>query len=541
MPDTNQSPQRAGFNVYLTNPHMQRATSGASKTVQNALAETGTWAGSAEAMKLGRLANQYPPQLDLYDDKGKRLDQVEFHPAYHALMRKGVEHGLHASLWLDQNGEDGFKQQTRAARIHMTAGVEMGHLCPLIMTAASVAALVHNRPLLEEWFPKIASPAYDPSQKPMREKRGVTIGMGMTERQAGSDVRQVETNAVHQGDGIWRVNGHKWFMSAPMCDAFLVLAQTPDGVGCFFLPRFLPDGTANGLNFRRLKEKLGNRSNASSEVDFADSLGYGVGQPGNGIAVIMEMVSQTRLDCAVSSAGLMRTCLDEAVHHTHHRMAFGDRLIDQPVMTRVLADLCMDQTATTALVFRLAKALDGANDNPAEAAYVRLMTPVIKYWVCKLAPSFAYETMECLGGNGYVETGNLARHYREAPLNAIWEGSGNLMALDLLRVISKEPYAVERALSTLEDDLNTPNGKKIIEVIRSGMRVGVQDPGSARILTEQIAYTAAAAELARTGPQTTAAAFLETRLGGLWRSTYGMLDNRHDAKKIVSESFPEFH
>jgi putative acyl-CoA dehydrogenase len=500
----------------------------------------GQWAGHADTLRLGRLANEHKPVLHTHDHKGNRLDQVDFHPAWHALMRKGVENGLNSSLWQEDPAERGVRNLSRAARVYMTSGVEMGHLCPLIMTSASVAALSNNENLLNEWLPKILSGKYDSANRALDKKQGALIGMGMTERQGGSDVRANTTRATPKGNDIWQIDGAKWFMSAPMCDAFLVLAQMNEGLGCFLVPRMLEEGNTNGLRFQRLKSKLGNHSNASSEVEFHGSLGVLVGDPGRGISTIMEMVSFTRLDCAVASAGLMRTSLAEAVHHCRHRSAFGNHLVDQPLMQRVLADMALDVAAATALSMRLALAFDRSAANPAEAAYARFMTPVVKYWVCKLAPSLIYEAMECLGGNGYVETGNLARHYREAPLNAIWEGAGNIMCLDALRVASKSREVVDTVLSTLQQDLGQDNAGTFVDVIRSASDMSGSDPGGARILVEQLAFTAAAAELCRLGAGDVARVFMETRLGGLWRSTYGMLDNRHDYKRLLDRQYPAF-
>ncbi|MGI9352528.1 MAG: acyl-CoA dehydrogenase family protein [Rhizobiaceae bacterium] len=540
MPDPNQSPSFDGFNAYTDDPLLSLLTLTLKQPVRDDLAKMGVWAGNSETINLGVLANQYDPQLQTHDAKGNRLDQVDFHPAWHALMRRSVEAGLHNSIWKNDGDEAGGRNLARAARVYMTAGVEMGHLCPLIMTNASVATLNLNKGVLNEWLPKILSGKYDPSNKPVDKKLGVTIGMGMTERQGGSDVRANTSQADELGNGVWKVNGEKWFMSAPMCDAFLVLAQMQEGLGCFLLPRVLDDGKSNGLEFRRLKKKLGNKSNASSEVEFRNSLGILIGEPGRGIQSIMDMVSFTRLDCAVASAGLMRVCLAEAVHHCRHRSAFGKKLFDQPLMERVLADMVIDVSAATALVFRLASSFDRASANPAEAAYARLMTPVIKYWVCKTAPSLIYEAMECLGGNGYVEDYNLARHYREAPLNAIWEGAGNIMCLDVLRVISKSSDVLDTVLDNLQRDLGSENSGKLIDVLKSAASMAGEDAGGARILVEQLAYTAAAAELKRLGAGETADAFIETRLGGLWRSTYGMLDSRYNARGIVEKDYPAF-
>ena len=534
----NQSPEYGGFNAYANDPVLGMITASLPEKVRKSLMVQGEWAGHSETIRLGQLANTHTPVLNTHDAKGNRIDRVEFHPSYHALMRRGVGSGLHCSIWDEEASEKGFRNQARAARFYLEAGVECGHLCPLTMTNASVAALMGSQDLLGEWLPKILSRTYDSANKAPAQKKGITLGMGMTEKQGGSDITAATTRAEPLSDGIWKLNGHKWFMSAPMSDAFLVLAQMKDGLGCFLVPRYLPDGSLNGLRFQRLKDKLGNRSNASSEVELVDCLGSLVGEPGRGIASIMEMVTLTRLDCAVASAGLMRASLAEAVHHCRHRSAFGNKLVDQPIMERVIADLALDSVAASALSFRLAASFDRAAANPNEAAYARLMTPVVKYWTCKTAPSLIYEAMECLGGNGYVESCNLPRHYREAPVNAIWEGSGNIMCLDVLRVVTKSREILEAVLSGLERDLASPNAAKAIDVIRSAAQMVERDPGAARILTEQLAFTAAAAELTRLGAGESANAFMETRLGGLWRSTYGMLDNRHNARAIIDKDFP---
>ena len=534
----NQSPEFAGYNAFVSDPILAQATATLPDSIKSELDVHGQWAGQGETIRLGHLANNNLPELHTHDSKGKRIDLVEYHPAYHALMRRGFSIGLNSSVWKDGKTESGVRNLARAARLYMTAQVEHGHLCPLVMTNASVAALMSSQKVLKDWLPKILSDKYDSSQKPPGQKDGVTIGMGMTERQGGSDISATMTVAKPKNDGNFEIKGHKWFLSAPMCDAFLVVAQMKKGLGCFLVPRFMPDGTSNGIEFQQLKNKLGNHSNASSEAEFRKSNGVLIGEPGRGIASIMEMVTLTRLDCAVASAGIMRVSLAEAVHHCCHRKAFENFLIDQPLMQRVLADMSLDVAAATALSIRLAASFDRAPANPAEAAYARLMTPVIKYWVCKLAPSLVYEAMECLGGNGYVETGNLARHYREAPLNAIWEGSGNIMCLDVLRVVSKSSEILDSVLTILERDLDSSGAAKVVDVIRTAVKMGDSDPGSARILTEQLALTAAAAELNRLGADVVAAAFTESRLGGLWRSSYGMLDNRHDASSILQTVCP---
>jgi len=516
---------------------LRAITGGFSDDLKKGLQSHGKWAGSADTLALAHMANQRSPVLKSHDRKGNRLDHVEYHPAYHAFMRRSVSIGLHTSIWDETPEERGQRNLARAARFYISAGTEGGHLCPITMTNASVATLMKSPELLKEWFPRIQARTYDPSNKPPVQKKGLTLGMGMTEKQGGTDVRAATTQAQPSGDGLWHLTGHKWFMSAPMCDAFLVLAQTDKGISCFLLPRILPDGSPNGLHFQRLKDKLGNRSNASSEVEFKGAFANLVGEAGKGVATILEMVTLTRLDCVVSSAGLMRAALAEAVDHCRHRSVFGNKLIDQPIMTRVLADMSLDVAAATALAMRLAVSYDLAPSDDENSAYARLMTPVIKYWVCKLAPQLVNEAMECLGGNGYVEDGNLARHYREAPLNAIWEGSGNVMCLDVMRVISQSNSVLDAVLTTIERDLGGDTAAKTVEVIHSAAAMAAADPGSARILTEQLALTAAAAEMKRLGLGEIADAFIETRLGGLWRNTYGMIDNRYDASNIVKQLY----
>ncbi len=540
----NQSPVYAGHNVWLGDPLLRRVAGQLPEKLGKELESHGAWAGNAESLEMARLANKFLPTLKTHDIKGNRADIVEYHPAYHALMRKSVSAGLHVSIWEENAEESGRRNAIRALRFYMTSQVDTGHLCPVTMTNASVAALMNSQQILNEWLPRIRTRKYDSSQRPPGRKAGLTIGMGMTEKQGGTDVRSNTTYAEPAGEGIWRITGHKWFMSAPMCDAFLVLAQMQTGneehgLGCFLLPRILPDGTANNFHFQRLKEKLGNRSNASSEVEFHGSLGQLIGEPGKGVSTIIEMVTLTRLDCAVSSAGLMRACLAEAVNHTRHRKAFSKNLIDQPLMSRVLADMALDVAAGSALSLRLAGSFDRAAADPSEAAYARLMTPIVKYWVCKTAPPLIGEAMECLGGNGYIEESNLARGYRDAPVNAIWEGSGNVMCLDVMRVVEKGGPILDTVLEVLEKDLGGSSAAKTVEVIRTAGQMAQTDLGATRILTEQLALTAAGAELRRLGMGSIADAFIETRLGGLWRSTYGMLDNRYDSRAIVDVLYPE--
>ncbi len=529
---TNQSPVYAGHNAYLSDGVLLQLTTHLDGKLKEGFTSHGKWVAAPEALDLARLANENPPKLKTYDSKGERADVVEYHPAYHALMRRGIAIGLGGSIWEDDPQEKGVRNLARAVRFMLTSQLEVGHTCPITMTHASTAALMTEPDLIKDWVSRITSRHYDSAQKSPGTKQGITIGMGMTERQGGSDVRANTSTAIKGNDGAWRINGEKWFFSAPMCDAFLVLANTPAGISCFFLPRLLPDGQNNGLHFQRLKEKVGNRSNASSEVKFENTVGSLVGEEGKGIKTILEMVTLTRLDCVLGSAGQMRAALAEAVHHCRHRSAFGEKLIDQPLMIRVLGDLALDVAAAQCLALRLARSFDLASTDSVEAGYARLMTPVIKYWVCKSAPAMIVEAMECIGGNGYVEEGVMGRLYREAPLNAIWEGSGNIMCLDVLRVIRKGPNTVNSVLDRLKDDLGEGNGQSI-DVLRIAGDIAMEDEGSARILTEQLALTAAAAEMRRSLPTEIADAFVDSRLGRPWRHTYGMMDSRYNARAII--------
>ncbi len=532
----NQPPPYGGNNLCTSDPLLEGATTGFSDAVRQDIADVGQFWGSADARELGRLANRNLPELKRFDASGYRRDMVELHPAYHALMRRSVAAGLHCSSWDDAQG--GTRHRARAARLFMTAQAECGHICPMTMTHASVASLRHAPDLFAEWLPRILSRTYDRAFRPAADKRGATIGMGMTEKQGGTDVRANTTRAEATGDGFYRITGHKWFMSAPMSDAFLVLAKVGEAPSLFLMPRFLPDGSVNGLRLERLKDKLGNRSNASAEVEFDGAGGFLVGEEGRGISTVLEMVTFTRLDCAIASAGLMRAGLAEAVHHCRHRSAFGTPLIDQPLMARVLADMALDQAGAFALSMRLAEAYDMMADRPEEAAFARLMTPAVKYWVCKSAPAFLYEAMECLGGNGYVEDSALPRHYREAPVNAIWEGSGNVMCLDVMRVLQREEGVLDAISAVLSDELGG-SAEAAVNVLKAAAAVSAEDEGSARVLTEQLALTAAAAALRRDYPAALADAFIETRLGRPWRATYGMLDNRFDARAFVDYVCPE--
>jgi putative acyl-CoA dehydrogenase len=508
----NQSPPYEDVNLFESDrPLRDAVASNAGGAESEALAAFGRRWGAATMFERGRLANAHPPRLETLDARGFRRDTVEFHPAYHDLMAESVADGLASSTWsADATPASAPAQVTRAARFYMAAQIETGHLCPVTMTRAAVAALTAEPKLAAMVVPKIVTCRYDQRVIPWWEKEGVTLGMGMTERQGGTDVRTNTTTAVPAGEG-YRITGHKWFMSAPMCDFFLVLAQAPGGLTCFLMPRFRPDGSVNALHFQRLKDKLGNRSNASSEVEFADAFARRVGDEGRGVRTIIQMVQLTRLDCAIASAGLMRMALVQALHHARHRIVFQKRLVDQPMMAGVLADMALEAEAAIALVMRLCRSFDLAARDSGEAARARLLTPAVKFWVCKRAPAFVYEAMECLGGNGYVEESPLPRLYREAPVNAIWEGSGNVMALDVLRAAT--PETVQTVLDALAvDGDGLPGVRETRGLIGEALAAG---EAQARLAVERLALLAAAAALRVSAPAAVAELFARTRLVGL--------------------------
>ena len=545
---TNQSPPFEDINLFTTDRALREAVvrEGGERAIES-LTAFGAKCGSREMAELSRLANEHPPRLKSFDRQGRRLDVVEFHPAYHALMETSCGEGLHAKVW-EHLSKPGGKavpgiNVTRGAGFYMAAQMEAGHCCPITMTNACVPTLLLQPDLAAEWLPRILSRNYDSAFRPAVEKTGVTLGMGMTEKQGGTDVRANTTQAAPAkgagGPGAeYILTGHKWFMSAPMCDAFLVLAQAPKGLSCFLMPRFLPDGSVNAMRFQRLKDKLGNRSNASSEVEFHGAHAWLVGEEGRGVPAIIEMVSLTRLDCALSSAGLMRRAVAEAIHHARHRSVFQKRLVDQQLMAEVLADLALDVEAATALAFRLARCLDNAEDQHTRA-WLRLMTPVTKYWVCKIAPAVVYEAMECLGGNGYVEDSMLARLYREAPVNAIWEGSGNVMALDVLRVLQREPEAAAMVLEELGVSAGDDAGLKAALARLQALLHAPRDLDQrARALVEGLALLAAGCILRAHAPAAVADAFITTRLSGSFRHTWGQGLERADARAIIDRALP---
>ena len=481
-------------------------------------------AGGAEAIAWGEAADTNPPVLRTHDRYGRRVDEVEFHPAWHRLLGTAVANGLHAAPWRDPGPG---AQVARAAGFYLWTQVEAGHGCPVSMTYAAVPALRAAAPeLAEVWEPKLTALAYQPELAPVAAKAGALCGMAMTEKQGGSDVRANTTSARPAGpDGLWLLTGHKWFCSAPMSDAFLVLAQAAAGLSCFLVPRVLPDGTRNHFHLQRLKDKLGNRANASAEVELAEAAGWPVGEPGRGLTAILEMVNHTRLDCVVGSAALMRQAVAQATHHAAHRSAFGRRLADQPLMTNVLADLAVESEAATLLAMRVAGAFDRADGDPAEAAMRRLATAAAKYWVCKRAPAVAAEALECLGGNGYVEESGMPRLYREALLNSIWEGAGNINSLDVLRVLTRQPERLAALLDELAPARSAePRLDRAVTALEREL-AAVPDPvglqAGARRLVERLAVLLQGALLVRHGHPAVADAFCASRVDGDRGAAFG--------------------
>jgi len=520
----NQAPPPGDVDLWSSDPALQgavRAFGRPSEADEEVLAAFGRRWGTADMAELGRLANEHPPRLKTFDSRGYRANWVEFHPAYHALMKSSMAAGLHCSTWGEGGRQDAPNAHVlRAAKLHMAGEVEAGHLCPIVMTHAATAALLAEPSLVAEWLPRIRSREYDAGFRSAGEKRSATLGMGMTEKQGGTDVRANTTRAEPEGDH-YRLVGHKWFLSAPMCDAFLVLAQAAGGLTCFLVPRFLPDGSVNRLRFNRLKDKLGNRSNASLEVEFESAFALRCGADGAGIRTIIAMVQLTRLDCIVASAGLMQGALAFVIHHIRHRSVFQKKLVDQPLMRTVAADLALEREGAVALAIRLARAFDRAGGSAEEAAFVRVVTPAAKLLVCKTAPGFIYEAMECLGGNGYVEEWPLARAYREAPVNAIWEGSGNVMALDLLRGAEREREGMEQVVAALaEGTRDLPGARAAVERVTYGLQDRERET-MARRTGETLALLAALDALVRSAPPAVAEAFARHRLAGLSGRSYG--------------------
>ncbi len=496
--------------------------------------------GSERTLRWGEEANASPPRLRAFDRFGNRIDEVEFHPAWHELLRLAMAHEVHNLPW--RSPRPGA-HVARLAKHYLQAQVEAGVGCPLTMTFAALPALRHQPEIAREWEPRLLGTEYDPRLVPAGQKRAVLLGMAMTEKQGGSDVRANSTRArplSRPGPGEpYELVGHKWFCSAPMCDAFLTLAQAERGLSCFLVPRFRPDGRRNPFELQRLKDKLGNRSNASSEVEYRGTWARLLGEEGRGVRTILDMVHHTRLDCVSGSAGLMRQALAQAVHHARHRAAFGRRLSEQPLMRAVLADLALEVEAATALALRLARAFDRADEDPGERAFARIATALGKYWVCKRAPSMIAEAMECLGGNGYVEESILPRLYREAPVNAIWEGSGNVICLDVLRAMEREPGSLPALLGEIR--LARGADRRLdawLAGLEGELAGGAEGEARARRTVERLAVALEASLLLRGAPAAVADAFCASRLGAGAGLLFGALPPGLALDEIVARALP---
>ncbi|HEX8208255.1 MAG TPA: acyl-CoA dehydrogenase family protein [Solirubrobacteraceae bacterium] len=528
---TNQVPPVGDVDLFSTNvPLVEGLEREGGSWARDLLVEVGRAWGAECTQTWGRQANEFPPKLLTHDRYGNRIDEVEFHPAYHMLMQQASEHELHALPW---NNPDENGHVARAAMYMCSGQADAGHGCPITMTFAAVPALRHAPSLYEEWVPRLTAASYDPVLG--AEKASAKCGMAMTEKQGGSDVRANTTTARPVGDDEYLLTGHKWFCSAPMCDLFLVLAKTDEGVSCFAVPRVLPDGSRNPFRLQRLKDKLGNKSNASSEVEFDSTWGRLVGEAGRGVPTIIEMVAHTRLDCVIGSACGMRAGVAAATWHTAHRAAFGRTLVDQPLMQNVLADLCVESEAATALALRLARAYDEE-----DTAFKRLATAIGKYWVCKRLPGHAFEAMEVLGGNGYVEESGMPRLFRESPLNSIWEGSGNVNALDVLRALVKQPEALDRYLAELGE---ASGADPRLDAFVNGLKDDFADAATlevrARLVVERLALALQGSLLVRHAPAAVADAFCASRLAGDGGLAYGTLPAATDFRAIIERHTPQ--
>lgn len=532
---TNQSVPLAGYDA-ADDPALLSALQreGAGWAVEEVRA-VGRLAGSEEHQENGRLANENPPRLHTHDRFGHRVDEIEFHPAYHDLMSVAVGHGMHAAVWADSRPG---AHVARAAAFYAWGQAEAGHCCPVSMTYSIVPALRQAPDLARQYEPVLTTTAYDRRALPPLDKRGLTAGMSMTEKQGGSDVRANTTTATRVSDGSYRLVGHKWFTSAPQGDLFLVLAQAPAGLSCFLLPRVLPDGTRNPMRVMRLKDKLGNRSNASSEVEYENATAWLVGEEGRGVRTIIEMVNSTRLDCVIAAATMMRLGTIQAAHHACHRRAFGKRLVEQPLMAGVLADLAIESEAATTVMMRLAGATDRAlRGDSREAAFRRLALAAVKYHVTKQVPAHAAEALECFGGNGYAEESQMPRLYREAPLQSIWEGSGNVAALDTLRALARSPESAEVFFEELEA-ASGADRRLDDAVARLRKQVAGADEPSARRLAESLAVTLQGALLVRHGHPAVADAFVATRLAGDRGRAYGTIPAGTGLEDILPRAIP---
>jgi putative acyl-CoA dehydrogenase len=539
---TNQPPPHVGHDTFAEDVALQEALvrEGAGWAADD-VAALGRLAGDPTWIERGREANEHRPELRTHDRYGHRIDEVRYHPSYHALMATSVAHGLSGAPWVDERPG---AHVARAAKAIAWTRVDAGHFCPISMTYAVIPSLRHQPELAEVWEPRATSTTYDPAFRPAEDKAGATFGMAMTEKQGGSDVRANRSSAVPIDGGgpggAYALTGHKWFCSAPMSDAFLVLAKVgaeAAAPSCFLVPRWLPDGTRNTFRLQRLKDKLGDRSNASSEVEMDGTVGWLVGEEHRGVRVIIEMVGHTRLDCAVGAAAGMRHGLAEAGWHTAHRSAFGRRLAEQPLMRAVLADLAIESEAATALALRLARAFDESGDDAQAAGLKRLGMPIAKYWLCKRAPVHAAEALECLGGNGFVEESGMPRLYRQSPLNGIWEGSGNVQCLDVLRAMARSPESVEALVAEIAaaagadrrlDEAAIAVQKDLTELSEA----------TARTVVERMALVLQGALLVRDGDPAVADAFVATRLAGEGGRAFGTLPASADTGRILARALP---
>ena len=530
----NQPPPLVDYNVFEADLALREALEReGAEWAQDWLHELGELAGTEQAIEWGFQANANPPVLHTHDRFGERIDEVDFHPAWHELMRVAVGHGLHALPWREPRAG---AHAARAAGFHVWSQVEGGHGCPVSMTYAAVPALRKQPDVAMQWEPLIESLDYDPGLRVASTKKGVLFGMAMTERQGGSDVRSNTTRAVPTGtNGEHLLTGQKWFCSAPMCDAFLVLAQAPGGLSCFLLPRVLPDGTRNRFHIQRLKDKLGNRSNASSEIELDEAWAVMIGEEGDGVRTIIEMVNHTRLDCIIGSASLMRQAVAQATHHTAHRMAFGKLLSEQPLMVNVLADLAVESEAATTLMMRLAASFD----RPAEAHFKRIGVAVGKYWTTKRAIEVAAEALECHGGNGYVEESIMPRLYREAPVNSIWEGSGNVNALDALRAMRREPETVAAYFAEVEQARGADASlDRAVDELKQQLADHAEIESRARRIVERMAVLLQASLLLRYGDPDAAELFVSSRVAGDHGHSFGTLKPGRALKSVIERHRP---
>ena len=538
----NQVPDLGDGNSYTADPALQGLVAhfGGGWHASD-LEAWGAHCGQQRVREAGLVANQSAPRLEAFDRRGHRVNRVAYHPAYHDFMRASMAAGLHCLPWEAQRPG---ATVARCAMTYQVSGVEPGHGCPITMTFAVVPALRHDPKLAATWVPRVTGRTYDSADRPAPDKTACTMGMAMTEKQGGSDVRQNQTRAVYRGEdaqgSVYALTGHKWFCSAPMSDAFLTLAHTDRGLTCFLVPRWRPDGTKNAMHLQRLKDKLGNRSNASAEIEYDEAWAVRLGDEGRGVPTIIDMVGHTRLDCVLGSAGLLRRAVTEAVHHSRHRKAFGARLVDHTLMQNVLADLAVESEASIALGMRLAAAFDAAQAGDAqEAAFARAATAIGKYLVCKRVPGAVFEAMECLGGNGYIEASHLPLFYREAPVNSIWEGSGNVMCLDVLRALHREPASLEAVFA----ELATVQGHddRLDATVASARRLLERPdalPFAARRLVETLGLALQAAVLLRTAPPAVADLFLASRLGGDRLGCFGTLRPGVDAASMLERALP---